>query len=544
VKDSFYLTRQILRLRLERNPDSGEEEALVHSCLSDGGLFVVADPATSESEWAGKSFGIAVQDKALRLFIEKEDALRYAGEIGSQLKDGTPMVLKATQAMVNSLIGSYARKSFITGVWLCGKAPVRALVGVECFDKGVKRDKASTITDPDAAVGEEPALGDPSAPNPNVEEPPEKLSVENNEELKLVDEVRKVLSEPSKAERKKIDPSGSYLNLPYLIEKLLFANLIDPGEMDGLLGLNKGFTKNFISDKISDTIPMEIAERYLRYFGLQEFLYLFAANCKELREMLANHPQLDKYKPKAAKGPEAGKEVFELTNIEQTKTNKGFNVFRLTFKSPDRAKPVRVISSTNIDMNIGWRYTLEGLEPARSLSTIAPMTGAATATASGPSQAEMEAALEKSKEKAKAESDKKQGKTAPQQAQEGKSRYYDVTPEQKIENDRQTVLGWIIKHKKVSPKEAMAEMAKFESDTEVLDAFAKYCVKEDKAASKFGRRGYTPARLMRKLNFTPVEAFTILADLRSKPQETLQMLKYRETDPQYQKQKPATEEKK
>lgn len=505
---------------------------------------MVADPATSESEWAGKSFGIAVQDKTLRLFIEKEYALQYAGEIGSQLKDGTPMVLKATQAMVNSLIGSYARKGFITGVWLCGKAPVRALVGVECFDKGVKRDKASTITDPDVVVGEEPALGDPPAPKPSVEEPPEKLSVENNEELKLVDEVRKVLSEPSKAERKKIDPSGSYLILPYLIEKLLFANRIDPGEMDGLLGLNKGFTKNFISDKLSDTIPMEIAERYLRYFGLQEFLYLFTANCKELRDMLANHPQLNKYKPKAAKGPEAGKEVFELTNIEQTKTDKGFNVFRLTFKSPDRAKPVRVISSTNIDMNIGWRYTLEGLEPARSMSTIASMTGAATATASGPSQGEMEAALEKAKEKEKAESDKKHGKATPQQTPEGKARYYDVTPEQKIENDRQTVLGWIIKHKKVSAKEAMAEMTKFESDTEVLDAFAKYCVKEDKAASKFGRRGYTPARLMRKLNFTPVEAFTILADLRSKPQETLQMLKYRETDPQYQKQKPAAEEKK
>ena len=169
---------------------------------------MVADPATSESEWAGKSFGIAVQDKALRLFVDREDALRYAVEIGSKLKDGTPMVLKVTQAMVNSLIASYARKGFITAVWLCGKAPVRALVGVECFDKGVKRDKASTITDPDVVVAEEPALGDPPAPKPSVEEPPEKLSVENNEELKLVDEVRKVLSEPSKAQRKKIDPRG------------------------------------------------------------------------------------------------------------------------------------------------------------------------------------------------------------------------------------------------------------------------------------------------------------------------------------------------
>lgn len=177
------------------------------------------------------------------------------------------------------------------------------------------------------------------------------------------------------------------------------------------------------------------------------------------------------------------------------------------------------------------------------MSTIAPLNGAATATASGPSQGEMEAALEKAKEKDKAASDRKHGKLALQQIPEGKSRYYDQTPEQKVEADRQTVLAWIIKHKKISPKEAKAEMSKFEDDTEVLAAFAKYCVKEDKAASNFGRRGYTPARLMRKLNFTPVEAFTILADLRAKPQETLQMLKYRETDPQYQKQKPQADEK-
>lgn len=544
MKDINYLTRQILRLRLEKNPDNGEEEALVRSCLATGALFVVADPATTLEEWTDKTFGIHVQDQSLRLFLDKQDATRYAGEIGSQLKDGTPMVVKTTQAMVNSLICSYARKGFITGVWLCGKAPVRVRVRVECFDKGVKRDKASTITDPDVAVGEESALGEaPPAPTSDLEGTPEKLSVENNEELKLVDEVRRVLSEPSKAERKKIDPSGSYLNLHYLVEKLIFANRIDPGEMDGLLGLNKGFTKSFISDKLDDSVPMEIAERYLRYFGLQEFLYLFPMDCKELREMLARHPQLDKYKPKAAKGPEAGREVFELTEIEQTKTDKGFNVFRLTFKSPDRPKPVRVISSTNIDMNMSWKYTLEGLEPVRSMSTIAPLNGAATATASGPSQGEMEAALEKAKEKDKAASDRKHGKLALQQIPEGKSRYYDQTPEQKVEADRQTVLAWIIKHKKISPKEAKAEMSKFEDDTEVLAAFAKYCVKEDKAASNFGRRGYTPARLMRKLNFTPVEAFTILADLRAKPQETLQMLKYRETDPQYQKQKPQADEK-
>ena len=135
MKDINYLTRQILRLRLEKNPDNGEEEALVRSCLATGALFVVADPATTLEEWTDKTFGIHVQDQSLRLFLDKQDATRYAGEIGSQLKDGTPMVVKTAQAMVNSLICSYARKGFITGVWLCGKAPVRVRVRVECLTK-------------------------------------------------------------------------------------------------------------------------------------------------------------------------------------------------------------------------------------------------------------------------------------------------------------------------------------------------------------------------------------------------------------------------
>ena len=93
MKDINYLTRQILRLRLEKNPDNGEEEALVRSCLATGALFVVADPATTLEEWTDKTFGIHVQDQSLRLFLDKQDATRYAGEIGSQLKDGTPMVV-------------------------------------------------------------------------------------------------------------------------------------------------------------------------------------------------------------------------------------------------------------------------------------------------------------------------------------------------------------------------------------------------------------------------------------------------------------------
>jgi len=297
--------------------------------------------------------------------------------------------------------------------------------------------------------------------------------------------------------------------------------------------LNTGYTRMFISDKTKDTVPINIAGKYLRYFGLYEFLYLFRKDCKEMREMLKAHPKLDQYDVVQAKGNRAGEEVFTLTQIEQTKNREGINVFRLTFTSPDRDKPFQMVSSTNLDMNIGNKYVLPGLEPAKPLSTLASVKGAATGSAdSGPSAEEMAAALAKAEANA-AQAAKKPGgqKSAPTKPQ-------DMTPEEKAEADRQTVLGWIIEHKKISSKEAKDEMAKFDKDPEVMAAFALFATSGSKAASNFGRRGYTPARLMKNLRYTPTEAFTILADIRTKPNETLQMLKYRETDPQNQPQKP------
>ena len=327
MKDLFYLTRQILRFTLEHRADNGEEEALVHSFMNYGSLYVVADPQTSTSEWESKTFGIATSDSSLRLFLDKVDATFYAQKNGAILQDGRPMVMKITHAMVNSLIENYSRKGFITGVWLCGKTPVKAKVGIGHFAGRLKKDKASTITDPDGQIKEEPALGtipDP-APEPEIEVQPADVE-SSSEPLKLVDEARRVLSEPSKSIRRKLDPTESFMNLHWLIEKLLFANRIDPEDMDDRLGLVKGFTQNFISDKTKDTIPMDIVGKYLRYFGLYEFLFLFRQDCKELRDLLKNNPKLDTYKIAQAKGPRIGEEVFELIKVEQTRTRTGENV--------------------------------------------------------------------------------------------------------------------------------------------------------------------------------------------------------------------------
>ena len=357
TKDLSYLTRQILRLRLEPNPDEGEESALVHSFLGYGDIYVVADPDTTAEEWAQQTFGIAVQNQSIRLFLDRADADSYAMSIRAQQKDGTLMVMKTTQAMVNSIISNYSRKGFITRVWLCGKTPIKASANVTCFVDGVKRDKASTITDPDKKeVVEEPALGATPPPPPPSHESDLESAVETNTNLVLVEEVRRVLSESSRAARRKLDPAESYLNLHSLVEKLIFSNHIDPVEMDERLGLNTGYTRMFISDKTKDTVPINIAGKYLRYFGLYEFLYLFRKDCKEMREMLKAHPKLDQYDVVQAKGNRAGEEVFTLTQIEQTKNREGINVFRLTFTSPDRDKPFQMVSSTNLDMNIGNKY--------------------------------------------------------------------------------------------------------------------------------------------------------------------------------------------
>lgn len=532
TKDLSYLTRQILRLRLELRPDEGEEAALIHSFFNYGAIYVVADPTTSAEEWAAKTFGIATQDQSIRLFLDKEDAKLYAKNIHAQLKDGTLMVMKTTQAMVNSIIESYTRKGFITGVWLCGITPIRARTRPSCFS-GVKRDRASTITDPDQKAAEEPTLGTTPPPIVIPKPGPEPPS-EADQQLDMVEDARRVLSEPSRSVRRQLDPTESWMNLHWLVEKLLFANRIDPTEMDERLGLVKGYTKSFISEKTKDDIPMEVAGKYLRYFGLYEFLYLFRRDCKELREVLQKHPKLDPYEIIQAKGSRAGEEVFTLVKIEKTQTNNGINVFRLTFESPDREKPIQMISSTNIDMNVGNKYVLGGLPSERPLSTTASVRGAATTDADkGPSAEEMAAALAKAEEKSGAQAAKKAKQSA-----SGPHKTQDLTPEEKQAADRQVVLEWIIKHKQVSSKEAKEEMAKFDNDPEVMSAFAKFAAKGAKSASTFGRRGYTPARLMHDLKFAPTEAFAILAALRTKPNETMQMLKYRETDPQYQKKKP------
>ena len=548
MKDLFYLTRQILQYRLERRPDQGEETALVHSFLKYGAIYVVADPDTTIEEWDSKTFGIATEGKALRLYIDREDALQYAHTINATLPNGTVMVMKTTQAMAKSLISEYSHKGFIGEVWLCGKTPIRAKVGVAPFTKDVKRDSPSTIMESDGHKEAESVVQAPPAETPvsqpAVDTPPTAEAASEPTEFLLVEDVRKVLSEPVAAERRKIDPSGSFLNLHQLMDKLIHANRIDPSELDSQLGVGPGFTKILTEDLTGCQVPMDIAGKYLRYFGLYEYLYLFKGQSLSMAEELKK-AQIDRYDIKAA--TVKTDERFRLIGIKPGKKN-GANLYQLSFESDKRK--VTVISSTNLDMIKGKEYSLGGIEPvdmgtASNVST----TNAATSEVSALPSKEEELAKLEEMERAEQEKKKKRypSQSMPPQRRQGqpgkgdsrmtgKNRYISETPEEKMEKDKQTVLEWIIKTKKVGEKEARRMMVGFDDDAEALASFAKY-LNESKADTKFARRGYTPRRLMHDLHYSPIEAYEMMTSLMRDPQNTMQRLKYRETDPQYQPRK-------
>lgn len=537
MRDIFYLTRQILRYRLERRPDAGEEVALVQSFLKYGTIYVVASPDTSKQEWEAKSFGVAVEDSSLRLFLEKEDAVQYAGKINAMLFDGTPMVMKASQAMARSLITDYSQKGFISKVWLCGKSPIRARVGVGPFAKDVKRESSSTIMEPDVIVSPPPAPEQPALAEPRPE-----AEISTPEDLLLVDDVRKVLSEPIAAERKKLDPSGSFLNFHQLMDKLIHTNRIEPANLDQIFGLPAGFTSNMMQDVTACNVPKKIVGQYLKYFGLYEFLYLFKGQSTEIAEELRKNPQVDTYSVKRV--DVHTEERFTLQGVRPGKTADGANIYQLRFVSERRE--IKMMSSSKLDMILGKEYAIMGLEPLPDDGASTSLSGKNTASSAAsvlPSEEEISEKLKEMEQASNTSRKRSTGRPSqsmPPQRKPSKdprmtgiNRYTSETPEEKMEKDTQTVLEWIIKTKSIGQKEARRLMVKFDDDPEVMASFASYITNKNSDA-KFLRRNYSPRRLMRELHFAPIEAFSIMADLQKKPNDTLQMLKYRETDPQYQ----------
>lgn len=423
MRDLHYLTRQILRYRLEHTPDLGEERALIENFLEYGTIYVVADPNTSAEEWHNKNFGIATQDRALCLYIDREDALLHARTIQSLLPGGVDMIIKTTKAMAKSLVANYSRKDFIDGVWLCGKAPVCARVGVAAFIQNVNRESPSTImcTAPQAS---------PVSQEPDREEP-------SPHDFELVAEVRKVLNMPARADRRKIDRSDYYTNFHTLLDKLMLANGLGSSAMDEALGLNPGFTEMQRREVTKSNVPKDIMLKYLDYFGLREFLYVFKEQSLELAKELKDTPDMDKYEIKKAGAKTI--EAFTLIKVESKKVN-GINRYRMLYKSEYRT--VSSVESSIFERIKGGKYQINGLDPVDTglQGRMLEKENASTQAAQAAPQDAIENILKKldntDKHGCRTQRQPKQGRGDTKPGRGGV-----LLPEEQIERDRATVLG-------------------------------------------------------------------------------------------------------
>lgn len=463
MKDQTFITRQILDFRLGHACGPQGETALVQQFLSMDRFYVVADSSTTKEDWDSKTFGIHTEKGCLHLYVDQADAEQKAISIHSVLPDNSVMILPLTAEVAKSLISDYANKDIISGVWLCGKSPVAAKVGLRAILENYRTQSPSTIM-------AEQSIGEPLSQLQQKSSITESPSMPTS--FRLIPEVRKTLSLPSAEERRKIDPSDAFTNLSRLLEKVIQANGLDMKSLDNSLGLPSGFTSNLCKSQRSNVIPKTKVQAYLQFFGLSEYLYVFKEQCYELAEELKASPQIDLYeiKPAGVKTVER----FLLCDIVRGKDGNGAFVYRLSFKSSERQ--VSVVSSNNFKMIIGKEYELVGLElPETSLSSSMPIKGAAdNKPCPLPSQDDMERAVAASSPRHKGVPTQKQGSVHEKRdsRSSGRNRYITETPEEKYERDRETVLSYIIKTFGCNSRDAIKKMSPFDGHEDVMASFA------------------------------------------------------------------------
>lgn len=554
MKDIGFMTRQILGFRLDKTKDPTAEAALIQQFISFGPIYVVADPDTKAADWVAKSFAIHTEGETLRLYVDKDAAELKAANIKSVLPDGSFMVMKISSQMAKSLVADYAQKKFINSIWLCGRAPVAVKVGVSSLVKDIRRESPSTIMS-ETTVSEpieashfdaEPFKGKISAPEPFSSDAPEMSEISafllpNTADLVLINEIKMVLDMPAASDRRQLDPGDNYTNLSKMIEKVIQKNGIDMQALDLKLGLQPGFTKQLCGNQTSNKTPKKIVIDYLRYFGLSKYLYVFKKQCAEVAEELERHPNgIDAYT--IQKTTPKTEERFTLQAVNRATYNNEAYIYQLVFVN--NLRKVSVLSSTNFGMIVGKEYELCGVSPMLNASKSTPKNAAtAKPTGSGATADEESAILEalEKKERERKYGEPSQRQANPDQAEQdrrgkGKNRYME-TEEEKKEREISTILAYIIKTEGCNVQDARRKLVPIEDHAKTVTSFAKYI--ETGKGGAYSERGWTPKKLMSDLRFSPYEAFCVMANLEDKPKETLQMLKYRQTDPQYQKGKPA-----
>ena len=474
-------TSEIAKLMLQATLSQSSEvlDELYRELTDLPAYFLIAAPDTTREQWERKHFAAHIdRDRDLVAFIDPQNAGEYARVRGSVL-DGQAMVTKSSVGSFSKIVAEYESSRLIDGVKVYSRPPLFSSFAPRAFLAIPGRNGSDIMA----------------------------YGVDADGCYSGVDIVRQALDIYETRERRRLDPGARYENSHTLIASLMQQNNLTCEFMDKTLDLNQGYTREYISGSIKSTNPsIETLTKYLSFFGLQEYLYVYKADSTELSEYIRSHPSLDKYKIVKATSP--SDDVYKLYDIRRGRdeTNGAF-VYRMTMKKENM--PTNVVVSSPLGYVIGKEYRVipmeEYLSPSKPAASSKPLTKVHV-----PDAESMEAELK----------DLTRPEASPESYPYETQRYNDL-------------IKYFRTNDKIDQRTAASRVKSLEAESSILDEFYKY--------TQTGRlrctpvEGYTAQKLVDKLQYTPYEAYLMLVQLRTDTKRAKQELKYRETEPQYQK---------
>lgn len=519
MKDTNIITRQLLDYRLGKSKSPELTNALLERFLTAEPLYLIFDIQDGQPREA------VVTNSELAVFLKRETAEACAGTM--PLGEARAVVEMDAQK-TRSIISEYSTKRRISAVKLCGNAPVTVLIKLP----GHVEQRTPEPARPELPKESAPPVRPVAPAEPSFE-------TVANREWKLVEDVRKCLTAPSAAERRKLDPGQNFENFHTLIQKLIQENRLDIEEVDCALGVQKGMTHNICTDLKSNNSSKEIVRKYLAYFDLEEFIYMFKNESSEIARELKDSPQIDVYD--ITRASNKTEEPFKLTSMKPARLN-GALLYELTLESAYRKQKTYV--SCPFRLVVGKEYNVGGLTPigdgpvvAKSAAKGAAKTSALMVT-SEEDEEEILAKIKRDQQKRTSGPQQRRSDRQKDSRMSGKQRYMEETPEEKFEKEKNIILEFIIRTQGCNSRDAQQKFEPIGEYPAIVSDFAKWV--KTKKPGGYGVRGYNAARLMNQLHYGPYDAYLMLSNLERDPKKTQEVLKYRETDPQYQKKEKQT----
>lgn len=483
--------------------DEERYKTLIRDLQDQQKVIMIGSPDTTAEDYARKKFAVYIEKNGLLpAFLDVESANRKSLEVNA-IMDGKPMTVSLPMSGLNTLLEQYVKKNLVCGIRFYEKLPFHIQIPLDQW------------------LGKETEPAPPTVKEPAQEPPKPQDSLPREGVSRLI----KMLDETEKSKISQYPTYAYFEKLPQLLQKLIQVNHCDPAQMDTDLDLPSGVTLSVIQDPQAN-ISTDVLRKYLTYFGLEAYMYRYVSNCDELRRELKSNPNICQFEIKPSKP--STKERFMLKEMKRAKDQFGCWLYQLTFKS-EQGRDYQCIVTSPLDMIVGKNYELTGLEPAAASDE---QTVASTAPVVHQDEGDQVV------EEMKAKFEKEQRS------------YLDLRKDQviayfKIRNPEGRTLQL---------KEAEAHYNKLAKEDDLLDEFFwKNCCppkvkeqlesdpeylrrRENQPKDVTAYKDYTADKLRREFPIKHAwEVYFALVDLRNTPRKTMEYLRYKKTDPQYQK---------